>query len=332
MHVWVLHKVGIQTWIICFWLTITDDDLSIQLLNQTTHDSFNYEKVRLVYVAAQVANIDMKVSCAIIETMQVYRDVLGTAAGLGLIPGAPSSNRTVAATSICRAILKCFGFPTVSPRTVWEIIKLNVWDDLGHNVAIACAEAIATLGLLATIGLGGMPVFLGSGTLNLPLVVPATTRLMLLLATDLILILARAFKEATYTCVGQPGVKDLESAAKWYRPLSVKVHKEILELVPKRNFVKSFRCDNVRLGLEKIVQNYKEQVMENTTSDLSRLNIKASNGDKKTPIGYVREEIRGEIVDEMGDLPRYDEAMETAQKFGFGEVVKEFVVQTKVQA
>lgn len=317
-----------STFVFCFWLTITAEPRSIELLSQATLESFSKGKVRLIYVAAQVANIDMKINCAIIETMKVYREVLGTAAGLGLIPGAPSANRTAAATSICVAVVKCFGLPTIDSKTIWQIIKLNIYDDLGHNISIAFAEAIATFGLLSSIALHGMPVCLVSGLVNLRLVVPATTRLMLLLATDLILILTRAFKATTYTCIGHPEVKDLENAAKWYQPMSVNVHKEVLKLVPKKNLVKSFRHHDVQLGLEKIVHAYAEQVKEDTTTDMSKLDIKTSNKEREAAIEEIQEEIR----DEVSILPKYDDVVDAAQKHGLGDAVGAREVQAEDQA
>lgn len=279
-----------------------------------------------MYVAAQVANIDMKINCAIIEIMKVYRSVLGTTSGLGLIPGAPSTNRTAAATSICLEIVKCFRLPTISSKTIWRIIKLNIWDDLGHNVSIAVSEAIATIGLLSSIGMGGIPISLVSGAINLPLVVPATTRLMLLLAADLILVLTRAFKVTTYTCIGHPEVKDLENAAKWYRPMSISVHKEVMKLVPKRNLVKSFRCNEVQLGLERIVRDYKEKVIENTTPDMSMLNIKTRNGEEKAAIA----EIQKDIEEEVSVLPSFHEVADIVRLNGFEDAVHK--VQVEVQA
>jgi hypothetical protein len=120
-------------------------------LNQITLESFSHEQVRLMYVAAQVANIDVKIDCAVLEVMKIYRDVIGTAAGLGMIPGASTTNRTAAAISVCRAVAKCFGLPTVDPKTIWKIMKLIIWDDLGHNITTALAEGIAVVDLGASI-------------------------------------------------------------------------------------------------------------------------------------------------------------------------------------
>lgn len=198
--------------------------------------------------------------------MKIYKQVLGTVSALSWAPGSSSTNRAASAISICKAIVQCFGLSTVTSQTVLEIVKRVVWDDAGHNLLIAFSEAIATLGIVVTVGFGGMPFFMAAGAFNFPLVVPATTRLMLMLASDLILILVRAFNITTTTCVGQPGEKDVAKAARDYRRISGDVHKEVFRLVPKRNVIKSFQYSKVRLGLEAIVTRFKE-VTKGLSSD-----------------------------------------------------------------
>ena len=213
----------------------------------------------------------MKIDCAIVETMKVYRKVIGTASGLAALPGASTTNRTAGAISVCKEIVKCFGLPTVSHETIFEIVKATVWDDVSHNVSTTLAEGIATIGLLSTVFMGGIPIFLAAGAVNIPLVVPATTRLMLMLASDLILILTMAFKEITLACIGQPQYEDVNRAARRYRDFSSTVHNAILKLVPKTNLTKSYRYNAVQSGLEEVVRRYKQQVCADTPTD-ARIN------------------------------------------------------------
>ena len=240
---------------------------SIKRLSDVTLQNVKYENLRLLYVAAQVAEIDLKINLAIIETMSVYRRVLGTTSILGFVPTAALGDFTVSAISISKAIVHCFGLPTMSHYTIYEIVKTSIWDDLGHYVSITIAQAF----------------------IPLPLAVLATTRLMLLLASDIILILVRAFKETTYTFVGQPTEKDVENAARFYRPMSAKVHREVLKLVPKRNVTKSYRHNDVRLGLEKIVHGFKNEV----TSDINSGRQAGSNSSDSD---------RTAVEEEMNDL------------------------------
>lgn len=248
-------------------LTTIDDGKSIERLNQITLDNVKDEKLQLLYIATQTASVNLKINTAIGEVMKIYRRVLGTASTLSSIPTATTTNRAGAATAICKAIVQCFGLPTVNYKTVLEVVKNTVWDDAGHNVLVIFSEIVATIGMVGTVGLGGMPLFLAAGAFNFPLVVPATTRLMLMLASDLILILVRAFKSTTTTCIGQPEEKHVARAARDYRRISGNVHREIFKVVPKSHVVKSFRYGKVRLGLEEVVKQFQEEVTKDLNSD-----------------------------------------------------------------
>lgn len=104
---------------------------------------------------------------------------------------------------------------------------------MGNSLRIAVAELFAVGGLCATVMMGGNPFFLVASTANVPLVVPATARLILMLSADLILILTSSFKVASQKNVGQPLDQDLEAAACAYRPFSNDVHRGIKDLTPK---------------------------------------------------------------------------------------------------
>ena len=248
-------------------LIVVDNLDTIRRLNAVTLQNVGNEALRLLYVATQVADINLKVTAAISQVMKVYKSVLATATTLSFIPTAPSTNRTASAISICKAVVQCFGIPTVNYHAIYRIVSYNVWDDLPHNISIALAEGVNALGVLASIAFGGVPFFLASAAVNFPMIVPATTRLMLMLASDLILIMVRAFSVATLKCLGQPQEKDVVDATLYYRSLSSRVHKEILKLVPKSNALKSFRYNEIQKGLEETVDLFKEEITENLRSN-----------------------------------------------------------------
>lgn len=240
--------------------------------------------------------------------MKIYRRVLGTVSALTSLPMASSTTRTSSTISIYKEIVQCFGLPTVNYATVFEIVKSTVWDDASHNILIAFGEVAATVGMLATAALGGIPIFLATGAFNFPLVVPATTRLMLMLASDLILILARAFRVSTTTCVGQPSEKDVARAARDYRPVSGEVHKEIFRPMPRTNVVKCFRYNKVRLGLEEIVERFKEAT-NTSNSDQSGRGGRESFASDRTKVEKEVEEMtkifsesRAEVDDKIEQI------------------------------
>jgi hypothetical protein len=202
--------------------------------------------------------IDLKVDLAIAETMRIYRHTVRSALAAGFIPGGATTTRFTVAAVVCKAIVSCFGIPTVSAKTIQEIVGSVIWEDMGHNAAILLAECIASVGMVfSPIGIPAV-----AGVVNAPIVVPATSRLFLMLACDVILILAMAFKDSTDKCIGQPLKKDIETAANAYRKISKRVHKKVKKVVPRTNMIKSFRISKVTREFEEIINEYKGLVTE----------------------------------------------------------------------
>ncbi|KAI9700970.1 MAG: hypothetical protein M1820_006615 [Bogoriella megaspora] len=236
------------------------DDNSIKELTEITSRCFSSERVRLLYIRAQVSRIDLKINLAVGEVIRSYKRAIRGASLVAGIPLGPTSTRTGSAIDVCKTIITCFGLPSVTVEMAMQILKNNVLEDAGNNIVIALSEGMATLGLLSSIFTAGMPAFLASGAVNVPLVVPATARLLLLLAADMILILTNSFREAAVKNIGQPLAKDLGAAARAYRPLAANVHRRIKELVPRRNFLACYRYDKIGIGFEKIIEEYRDKV------------------------------------------------------------------------
>ena len=185
---------------------------------------------------------------------------------------ASSTTRVSVSAAIVKDVVQCFGIPSVTPTTVLKIVEVQVLDDLGHNMSVAAAESIASAGMVGTVLFGGLPLFLAAGAVNLPIVVPATVRLLLMLACDVMLILTEAFKEATRKCIGQPLQKDVEAAAQAYREAGTarQVHKRLKKLVPRSNIVKSYRTERIRRNLMRTITDYKGQIMSNMEANVTR--------------------------------------------------------------
>jgi hypothetical protein len=238
-------------------LLLPEDDKTIDLLTETTSSCFNIDKVRLLYISAQVTRIDLKIELAVAETIRIYRHTVRSMVAAGFVPGGASTTRVTVAAVVCKTIVTCFGVPTVSWKTVQQIVNSVIWEDMDQNVSLLIAELIAGAGL-GTFLLTGAPVFLASGVINAPLIIPATTRLFLMLACDVILILVRAFKASTDKCIGQPLQRDIEKAAYDYCKISKAVHKRIKKVVPRHNMIKSFQANRIKLSLDEILAEYKE--------------------------------------------------------------------------
>lgn len=117
-----------------------------------------------------------------------------------------------------RTILNCFGLPTVAPDAAYQLCRTQLWDDVGNGLAVVFAEAMSALGVAGTVAAVGAPIFLATWAVNLPVVLPATARLLLVMAADLMLVFVRAFRAAAGQGRAQPGPEDLDEAVRAYRP------------------------------------------------------------------------------------------------------------------
>lgn len=268
-----------------------DDNESIETLTEVTAKFFRDERIRRLYTAAQVARVDMKVDMAIVETMRIYRYVIRTATASAYIAYASTANRLAGVVSLCRVLVECFGLPAVGPKMVYEIIKTTVWRDM-DSATLAFAEGLATVGAVGTVFASGIPVWLVAGSINVPIIVPSTARLLLMLSSDVILLLIRAFKNTSDRCVGQPLVKDVKSAAREYRPLSKEVHARTLQLLPKRNPMKCYKTSKVQQGLMEIIEEYKTKVtLEPPSQIVSRADSEMSMSELASEIAEIEENI-----------------------------------------
>lgn len=247
-----------------------DDESSINMLAEETAHCFDHEKVRTSYIAVQVRRIGLKVDLAVTKTMQIYKRTLKSAIGVSVVPLGSSSNRVTVAVVVSKAIVSAFGVPSVTAATVLQITKNIIWDDMGSSMSIFVAEVIATVGAFGTLFLGGMPVFLAAAVVNTPIVVPATAELLLMLSCDIILILVRAFKDCTHRCLSQPLKSDIEKAARAYRQFAKDVHREIKDLVPKFNIIKTFQTAKMQIGVEKILDKYRDLFIDQAEFGASR--------------------------------------------------------------
>ncbi|KAK4546616.1 hypothetical protein LTR36_001833 [Oleoguttula mirabilis] len=241
-----------------------DDTESVAQLSKTTSQCFDTDKVRLLFVAAQVTRIDLKIDLALCEVMRRYKRLIRSATGSAFAPMGATINRKLSTTAVTKSVIKCFGLPTVSADTAIEALTTNVWKMLGANITIAFAESLHLIGILGSAALSGIPVWLITGAINTSYVVPATCRLFLIMACDLTFVLARSFKEVTFRASRQPNERDVSAAARNYRVrgYAQHVHRDIKRLVPRRNVLKSFKADEVQRGLEAMLMRYKDKLME----------------------------------------------------------------------
>lgn len=228
-----------------------------------------------------MARIDSKIDLAKAETMRIYKSVLTSSSSLASVPVLITTNHMSAAIDLCRALITCFGMPKVSAETAFSIYKHTMPDDIGNGFAVAFAEAVAAVGIVGTVFTGGIvPGFLASEIINVPLVVPANARLLLMLASDLILIFSRSFRDASAKCVTQPLVGDVQRATSAYRGHCREVHKRVSGLIRKRDIVKAFQLGVVEKGLSEIIDEFKKTAMETMRAPTFGSNFTSDKGDE----------------------------------------------------
>lgn len=202
--------------------------------------------------------------------MRIYKRVLISSTCLTAIPTAITTNRMSAAADLCRALVNCFGMPQVNPETIFTICKGALPDDIGNGFAVLSAESLAAVGILGTLFTGGVvPAFVFAGAINVPLVMPANARLLLMIASDLILIFARAFRDASTKCVKQPLEGDLERAVGAYRIYCKEVHRRVSKLIRRRDVTKVFKLGVIEEGFTRIIDEFKREVMEDVQAPTS---------------------------------------------------------------
>ena len=243
-------------------LHFSDDQDSIRKLTLETARSFDHEQVRACYAAAQVADVSLKIDVATKDVMRIYKQTIKSAAVTNIAPLAITTTRVTVAGLVCKSVVQSFGVPSVTPTTVQRIVKNMIVDDLGHNASVFMAEISATAGIFGTLILGGIPVFLATSLVATPLAVPAISRLILMLACDVTLILTRAFSDCTKQALGQPRKQDIERAAAAYHGPHRDVHRDIKALA-SLNFIQDFQFEKIKTGYSKILEKYIQLFVNN---------------------------------------------------------------------
>jgi hypothetical protein len=221
-----------------------------------TLECLDNDRIRMLYVSAQVCDVDQKVDSAITETMRLYGHSTRTAAVPLQFSGMAGTATT--ALFLCKNILKCFGYRGLDSKLLYQILYDMLWASMdSHSLQVfsetvlSASEVAAFTGVGATVGLLGFIV----GTCAHLASISASARAILMCACDIILILERAFWYGE-----QPiGGNEIRSAVEEYGRKRGKVHEDVKNLVPMHGFVKSFKFTTIKLGIEKIIKTHRFQ-------------------------------------------------------------------------
>ena len=248
----------------------TGDKDSINQLVVATSRCFDSEKACLNYIAAQIAEIDLKIDLAIVEIMRIYGHAVRASAVAGLIPGTSTTTSWTVSSFVCRKILKCFGVSSLGHKTLNDIIRRLLWDNMDTSALVIFTETISMLGLIGTTSVFGAPNSLATGVLGFAVSVPATARLVLMFACDVILIIIRAFDLCKSKCINQPERVQIETATHEYKDTMPVVHRRVKELVTRvGGLVTSFRSSKIKPRVEAIIEEFKGPRSKSVAGKLS---------------------------------------------------------------
>lgn len=225
-----------------------ENEKSIQNLLHGTYSSLDNARVRLMFVATQTCNVDMKVEAAINEGIIIFRS--GAFATSLPLPLMSVGTQATAGGLICHRFLKVFGYSQVNTDVLFQTIK-NAW--LG-NLEANALQFVASLATSVLLG----PVAWTTSAALAAFSVPKTARMLLMCVADVILILERAFWYEPGTVTGE----SIHNATLWYAGKMAAVHADVKNSIRWYSLIKSHQLGLIKADLEVIIQKHRFKTNE----------------------------------------------------------------------
>jgi len=239
----------------CLLTRPTDSQESILAVVSAITDSLTDDRVRTMFVAAQMCSVQPKIDYAIANSIRLYGHAVRTA----MIPIAFSGlmATTTVTGLIVKDVLKVFQFSEYSGDVATHTISNLLIGNYESNGIYVAANVlnIAAAGSLHT-GVGALAgVALGVGAYGLKLsAVPQFGRLLLMCTVDTILIMETVFWQCGTRAAT---VRDIQEACVSYRSRMDQVHTDIKSVLPVWGVWDAFRFQNLSRALSRIVDTYR---------------------------------------------------------------------------
>ncbi|KAI0913372.1 hypothetical protein F4823DRAFT_65600 [Ustulina deusta] len=234
------HKLGLEKDFAPFVYTSKRDKDSIKQLVKYTIMMVPDDSARANFVSAQIADVDMKISAAIEESMRLlnfsnWSSVMGSMMFTSILTTPTISH------FLCARIIKSFGLSGSAKVNEIERIARNLlWKNMGTFVTQSFSQLAVLLGLgigltVSTV-IGGIPALA-----SLPFAfIPPASRLIAKCTCDLVLTLSAAFtrkgkfvtKQDFQESLGQYCANRAGLGANGASSIRSLVHKEIDRLIP----------------------------------------------------------------------------------------------------
>ncbi|KAI2643451.1 hypothetical protein GGS21DRAFT_542183 [Xylaria nigripes] len=234
------QKLGLEKDFAPFVYTSKRDNDSIKELVRLTISLVPDDNARVNFVSAQIADVDMKITAAIEESLRLlnfsnWSGIMGSMMFTSILTAPTISH------FLCSRIIKSFGLSGAAKVNEIERIARNLlWENMGSFVTQSFSQFAVLLGLgvgltMGTI-IGGIPALA-----SLPFAyIPPASRLIMKCTCDLVLILSAAFtrkgkfvtKQDFQEALAQYCAKRTSLGPKGGLSVRSLVHKEIDALIP----------------------------------------------------------------------------------------------------
>lgn len=234
---------------------LADNPKSIQELQEEVSASLTHERVRRLFIAAQICSVAPKIKFSLDNSIRLYKHAVRTSS----IPVAFTG--TIATTTvtalIVSQILKAFQYNglslSVMIRTVSNALIRN-YEANGIQLAGQILSAVG-MGAVGTVAAApaGAAILVGATVINI-VAIPQFARLLLMCTVDTVLIMERLFWE----CDGEaPTTNQLDDACDAYRAKMDHVHRDVKGLLPVYGFWNAYSYDWLHKELTKIVEKHR---------------------------------------------------------------------------
>ena len=234
---------------------LADNKASISMVVSAITDNLTDDRIRNMFIAAQMCSLQPKIDAAIMNSTRLYGHAVRTA--MVPIAFAGLMATTTVTGLIINDILKIFHFSEHGGSIASHMIStllIGNYESNGIYVAANMLTIAATSSFGTGVGaLAGVAFGVGSYGLKLS-AIPQFGRLLLMCTVDTILIMERVF----WHCDGRiPTAADIQEACISYETKIDEVHIEVKNVLPVWGVWGAFQFENLSKELGRIVDKHR---------------------------------------------------------------------------
>jgi hypothetical protein len=243
---------------------LTDDSQSLQELQEEVSASITHERVRNLFIAAQICSVAPKIKFSLDNSIRLYKHAVRTSS----IPVALTA--TIATTTvtaiIVNQILKAFQYNGMSMNLMIRTVSNALIRNYEANGIQLAGQALTCIGAGAMTTVAAAPAaiafFAGAAVVNI-VAIPQFARLLLMCTVDTILIMERLFWE----CDGEaPTAAQLDDTCETYREKMDQVHQDVKGLLPVWGIWNAYSYEWLHKEMGSIVEKHRFRRSESSVN------------------------------------------------------------------